>query len=84
MFPVKDPACRRAVESILSLQLADNVKSWRLESDGSYVRRSAAANRINAQEMLLANVGAVLVGHWQGGSAAAGFGTPNDGKAEDE
>lgn len=84
MFPVKDPACKRAVENILMLQLADNVKSWRLESDGSYVRRNATANRINAQEMLLANVGAVLVGHWQGGSAAAGFSAPNDGKAEDE
>jgi hypothetical protein len=50
------------------LQLADNVKSWRLERRWQLRAPNASAQPINAQEMLLANVGAVLVGIWQGGT----------------
>ncbi|MCE5344608.1 MAG: polyphosphate kinase 1 [Eubacteriales bacterium] len=75
MFPLKDPACQRAVDSILALQLADNVKSWRLDSSGNYTRKHAVAATVNAQEILLANLGAVMTGQWQRG-------IPADARAE--
>ncbi len=36
--PVEDPALRDEIRQILDLQLADNVKAWRLQSDGSWAR----------------------------------------------
>jgi len=40
-FPVRDAALAKRIEKqILSISLADNVKSWRLDSDGKYHRRA--------------------------------------------
>jgi len=54
MFPIKDEACIRAVENVLSLQLRDNQKAWRAKRDGTYERVNAAAGEgtVNAQEEL--------------------------------
>ncbi len=38
MFPVEDEECKKAVKHILSVQLADNVKTHILQPDGSYVK----------------------------------------------
>src|SRR5262249_49650919 len=38
MIPVDDPAIRARLVEILQIQIADNVKSWMLQGDGSYVR----------------------------------------------
>jgi polyphosphate kinase len=38
MFPIEDPAIRQRLVDIMQLQLSDNVKSWRLRSDGKYER----------------------------------------------
>jgi polyphosphate kinase len=38
MVPMEDPVLRGRLQEILSLQLVDTSKSWRLQSDGSYVR----------------------------------------------
>ena len=39
-FPVRDTVLAKRIEKqILSISLADNVKSWRLDSDGKYHRR---------------------------------------------
>lgn len=54
MFPVKDPACKRAVENVLALQWADTLKAQRAQRDGSYRRRRAKDGPgLNAQEQLL-------------------------------
>jgi polyphosphate kinase len=38
-FPIEDPRLRRRVkEELLGIPLADNVKAWRLKSDGTYER----------------------------------------------
>lgn len=36
LFPVRDAAIRSALIRIMKVHLADNVKSWRLNTDGSY------------------------------------------------
>jgi polyphosphate kinase len=42
VFPIEDPLLRRRVKSeLLDIPLADNVKSWFLQSDGSYRRGRA-------------------------------------------
>jgi len=38
MVPIEDPVLRGRLQEILSTQASDNVKSWRLQSDGKYVR----------------------------------------------
>jgi polyphosphate kinase len=38
MLPVEDATLRAKLIEILAIHLADNVKSWSLQSDGSYVR----------------------------------------------
>ena len=37
-FPVLEPQLQRKLKKILELQLADSVKAWRMEPDGSYRR----------------------------------------------
>jgi polyphosphate kinase len=37
-FPVLEVQLQRKLMDILELQLADSVKAWRMEPDGSYVR----------------------------------------------
>ncbi len=69
MFPVTDAAAKRAVENVLALQLADNQKSWRLLSDGSYVHTDADGKPpVNAQELLLTQLDAALAGKLAGGA----------------
>ncbi len=38
VFPVEDPQLKEAAKHILDVQLADNVKAYELQPDGSYVR----------------------------------------------
>ena len=40
--PIEDRRLREEVQAILDLQLADNVKAWDMQSDGSYVQRRPA------------------------------------------
>jgi polyphosphate kinase len=50
-FPVLEPQLQRKLKDILELQLADSVKAWRMEPDGSYVRnRSDHAPGFRFQE----------------------------------
>jgi polyphosphate kinase len=38
MVPIDDPVLRGRLQEVLSIQVNDTAKSWRLQSDGSYVR----------------------------------------------
>ena len=40
--PILDPKVREEVRAILDLQLADNVKAWDMQPDGTYVQRRPA------------------------------------------
>ena len=40
--PVEDPRLQEELKTILDLQLADNVKAWDMQADGSYVQRNPA------------------------------------------
>ncbi|HBL27921.1 MAG TPA: polyphosphate kinase 1 [Acidobacteria bacterium] len=40
IVPVEDPRLQEELQGILDLQLADNVKAWDMQSDGSYRQRS--------------------------------------------
>jgi polyphosphate kinase len=40
--PIEDPRLQEEIRAILDLQLADNVKAWDMQADGSYVQRSVA------------------------------------------
>ncbi len=55
LFPVEDPAIRKAIVSdILPVQLMDNVKTRILKCDGTYERRSAGRDELlNAQRWLV-------------------------------
>jgi polyphosphate kinase len=56
LFPIKDPELRAKVrDSILRVSFADTAKSWQLEADGSYTRRSAAPSEqpFSSQEHLM-------------------------------
>ena len=50
LFPVLDPALRRRVVRIMDTFFADNVKAWRLRSDGTYERVVTAGPPVRAQE----------------------------------
>lgn len=62
MFPVKDAACKRAVENVLALQWSDTEKCRVRRADTSYARKSARHGRLNAQEELLKDVEGVFAG----------------------
>jgi len=68
-FPVHDDAvAKRISEQILHIGLADNVKSWTLEPDGSYRRRTPGDQRpIRSQEMFIsiARADSVSVGSYE-------------------
>ena len=82
MFPVKDNACRRAVENVLTLQLEDNQKSWVMLSDGTYIRREAGgAEAVNAQNTLLDHVESVFAYGWTQDRAAEDMLMQPEGKA---
>ena len=56
-FPVRDAALIKRIETqILPIALADNVKAWVLESDGTYHRRTPADDErpIRSQESFIA------------------------------
>ncbi len=55
LFPVLDPNHRRRLIEALETYFADNTKSWRLSSDGSYARVSRKGPRIRAQQKLYAD-----------------------------
>jgi polyphosphate kinase len=40
--PIADPRLQEELRAVLDLQLADNVKAWDLQADGSYVQRRPA------------------------------------------
>jgi polyphosphate kinase len=57
LFPLDDPALvRRVRDQILAVYLADNVKARRMQSNGTYVSKTASkgAKEVNSQELLLA------------------------------
>jgi polyphosphate kinase len=53
--PIEDPRLQEEVKAILDLQLADNVKAWDMQADGSYVQRrpSAGEEPRSSQDMLM-------------------------------
>ncbi len=51
MFPVVDPKHRRRLIDALHTYFADNVKAWRLLSDGTYERVARKGPRIRAQQI---------------------------------
>lgn len=56
LMPVLDPEIRRFIRNrVLELQMRDNMQSWKMAPDGSYVRTKPAEGEpaINAQLMLL-------------------------------
>ncbi len=53
LFPIVDPGIRRRLIDALQTYFADNVKSWRLRSDGSYEKvaiKGSKAPRVRAQQ----------------------------------
>lgn len=54
LVPVEDATARQKLMSILRIHLQDNVRAWRLESDGRYIpaTRSATQEPIRSQEVL--------------------------------
>jgi polyphosphate kinase len=53
--PIEDPRLQEEVKAILDLQLADNVKAWDMQADGSYVQRRPGkdAEPRSSQDMLM-------------------------------
>ena len=62
MFPVKDPACRQAIENVLTLQWNDTQKCRHRNPDGSDELVPLREGGLNAQEVLLANIRGVFEG----------------------
>ena len=52
LFPIEDQYIAERIQLTLKLYLADNEKAWRLESDGSYVKKQTFDKAINAQDIL--------------------------------
>lgn len=71
MFPVKDEACKQAVENVLRLQLSDNQQLRVRLPDGSYsLLEDEAAAPVDAQDVLLKDVMAVFEGTYGKGEEA--------------
>ncbi len=71
MFPVKDEACKQAVENVLRLQLSDNQQLRVRLPDGSYsLSDEETAQPVDAQDVLLKNVTAVFEGAYDKGEEA--------------
>jgi polyphosphate kinase len=49
-IPVIDPSLQNRLKEILDLQLADTVKGWRMQADGSYLRKPSGKEPIRFQE----------------------------------
>lgn len=53
MFPVEDETLKEKLNQVLTIKLSDNVKSYRLASDGKYVKNHPEDNKIiDSQNML--------------------------------
>ncbi len=66
-FPLLDDTARRRASSILDAGLRDDVSGWTLQSDGSWLRRTAAEGSISSQEAFIreARQDAVSVGSYE-------------------
>jgi polyphosphate kinase len=53
--PVEEPRLQEEIQEILDLQLADNMKAWDMQPDGSYRQRTPAqgGEERNSQELLM-------------------------------
>lgn len=68
VFPILAERLRARIEDqILSTYLADNVKAWKLHSDGTYKKRGASEPRVRSQERFIeiARAEAVRVGPYE-------------------
>ncbi len=70
MFPVKDEACKQAVENVLRLQLSDNQQLRVRLPDGSYSLLEEEAPPVDAQDVLLHQVEAVFAATYGKGEEA--------------
>ena len=52
LFPVEDVEIMQRIHSILRLYLADNQKTWTLNTNGSYVRKKDTHKPIKAQDIM--------------------------------
>lgn len=67
-FPILAERLRtRIEEQILATYLADNVKAWKLQPDGTYKKRSGGESRVRSQERFIeiARAEAVRVGSYE-------------------
>ena len=67
-FPIRNEALRNRIENeVLATSLADNVKAWKLQPDGSYQRRNGGEPRVRSQERFIevARSEAVRVGPYE-------------------
>ena len=62
MFPIKDEACRQAVENVLTLQWNDTQKCRHRNPDGSDELVPLRNGGLNAQEVLLKDINGVFAG----------------------
>ncbi len=53
LFPILDPELVRHIRSDLELQLADNVKAWRIEADGGSRKIMTEGAAVNSQLLLM-------------------------------
>ena len=70
MFPVKDEACKQAVENVLRLQLKDNQQLRVRLPDGSYSLCEEELPAVDAQDVLLHQVEDVFAGRFDKGENA--------------
>ena len=75
MVPVEDPNLKLRLMDILALSVNDNVKSWRLLSDGSYARVQArpGAPLIRSQQRFIEQTRDKLKGAEAAGAASGRF-----------
>ena len=60
LFPVIDPQHRRRLIDALETFFADNVKAWRLQSDGTYQRVAGSGPRVRAQQKFYRDAAAAV------------------------
>jgi polyphosphate kinase len=53
MVPIEDPAIKARLSEILDLQMLDNVKAWRLTSEGHYERVAQGEPPVRAQQRFI-------------------------------
>ncbi len=65
MFPIKDKKNQKRLWSILNIYWNDNLKSWKLNSDGSYTKIKPAKNQIqlSAQEYFIREINELKSNH---------------------